>query len=263
MISLKNIATSTLLLCLSLAGVNTAKAENIYTWHKSPSKQERLADRVKPPAGYTRVKVETGSFASWLRGLPMKPAASPVMLYNGFPKPNQWAHLHVIDIDTGKRDLQQCADAIMRLRAEYLYSQKRYSEIAFNYTNGKRVRYKNYTRSRDYARFKKYMTLIFAYAGTYSLSKELKSADVSAMKIGDTFIQGGFPGHAVLVADMVENKKTGEKKFLLVQSYMPAQDIHILKNPQNPTSPWYDLKFGNKLITPEWTFKSTDLKRFN
>ncbi len=262
MFSLKKVTASAIFLCLSAFHINSATAENIYTWHKSASKQEKLSERVKPPAGYTRVDTKSGSFASWLRGLPMKPASSPVMLYNGFPKPNQWAHLHVIDIDTGKRDLQQCADAVMRLRAEYLYSQKRYSEIAFNYTNGKRVRYKNYTRSRDYKRFKKYMTLIFAYAGTYSLSKELKSVNVNDMKIGDTFIQGGFPGHAILVADMVENKKTGDKKFLLIQSYMPAQDMHILKNPANPSSPWFDLNFGKKLVTPEWTFKSTDLKRF-
>ncbi|MBN2610182.1 MAG: hypothetical protein JXB00_01355, partial [Bacteroidales bacterium] len=53
------------------------------------------------------------------------------------------------------------------------------------------------------------------------------------------------------------------KVFLLAQSYMPAQDIQILKNPNDKSiSPWYSLDFEGDLITPEWTFKKTDLKRF-
>jgi hypothetical protein len=40
-----------------------------------------------------------------------------VLLYNGAPKFRQDVHAAVIDIDVGTRDLQQCADATMRLRA--------------------------------------------------------------------------------------------------------------------------------------------------
>lgn len=36
------------------------------------------------------------------------------MLYNGSQKPNQSVHYAVFDIDVGKEDLQQCADAVMR-----------------------------------------------------------------------------------------------------------------------------------------------------
>ncbi|MFC1853791.1 DUF4846 domain-containing protein [candidate division CSSED10-310 bacterium] len=49
----------------------------------------------------------------------------------------------------------------------------------------------------------------------------------------------------------------------LGSSFIPAQDIHILKNPVNTVSnPWYDSEFGDTLITPEWTFSAKDLKRF-
>lgn len=85
----------------------------------------------------------------------------------------------------------------------------------------------------------------------------------TTVAIGDVFIRGGSPGHAVIVLDMAENKATGERVFLLAQGYMPAQDIHILKNPSAPNlSPWYSTRFGTTLQTPEWEFKAGELKAF-
>ena len=52
----------------------------------------------------------------------MKPANAPVLIYTGAQKWRQDVHAAVIDIDVGRRDLQQCADAIMRLRAEWLFA---------------------------------------------------------------------------------------------------------------------------------------------
>ena len=62
---------------------------------------------------------------------------------------------------------------------------------------------------------------------------------------------------------MAVNKKTGTKIFLLIQSYMPAQEIQVLINPDNPgLSPWYLLEDTGKIDTPEWDFTINDLKRF-
>ena len=63
---------------------------------------------------------------------------------------------------------------------------------------------------------------------------------------------------------MAYDKENGEKVFILAQSYMPAQQTQILVNPfDKEISPWYRLNSsGEKLITPEWQFKITDLKRF-
>jgi len=83
------------------------------------------------------------------------------------------------------------------------------------------------------------------------------------MEIGDIFIEGGFPGHAAIVIDMAVNITKGDKLFILAQSYIPAQELHILVNPDNSElSPWYELDFGEVLCTPEWTFNRDDLKRF-
>jgi hypothetical protein len=253
-------------LLATLAAIPTvAHARAPYGWLPSepaPSATATLAQRIAPPPGFDRVAAPDGSFAAWLRGLPVRPEGTPVLTYTGKPKWRQDVHVAVIDIDVGKRDLQQCADAIMRLRAEWLFSQNRDKDIAFNDTDGKRRRF-SATKRSDHAGLRKFMDLVFAYAGTYSLDRELKAVPPEQIAVGDLFIKGGFPGHAVLIADMVENRATGEKRFLLLQSYMPAQDMHILKNPNSVDgTPWYTTAIGDQLVTPEWVFPKTALKRW-
>ena len=249
-----------ILLCIS-SGVSVAAAPG-YAWRPaSASASETLEQRIQPPPGFRRTPVEPGSWAAWLRGLPMKPSGAPVLLFNGNPKWRQDVHVAVVDIDVGKRDLQQCADAIMRLRGEWLFASDRKGDIHFNDTDGKRRTFAT-RRSSDYISFRKYMDLVFAYAGTYSLEHELKPVATAQIEIGDVFIKGGFPGHAVLVADMVEDPASGEKRFLLLQSYMPAQEMHVLKHPAADGSPWYPASFDGGLVTPEWSFPEKALHRW-
>lgn len=188
----------------------------------------------------------------------------------------------VFDIDVGNKDLQQCADAVIRLRAEYLYSQKKFNDIHFNLTNGFRVDYTKWgegyrlrvsgnntswykSKKPDYSykTFKDYLELVFSYAGTLSLNKEMNKISLDSIEVGDVFIKGGSPGHAIIVVDLAMDKATGKKVFMIAQSYMPAQSIHLLVN-RNDTnlSPWYDLSQMDKLYSPEWTFEKSDLKHF-
>ncbi len=270
-----------IILVLLLAG--SALAEPWYPWQHDSNSLDTIATRFSPPAGFQRSQEPMGSFADWLRHLPLKPEHSRVHLYNGNLKPNQHVHCAVVDIDTGNNDLQQCADAVMRLRAEYLYSRNAYQRIHFNFTSGDRASYerwrqgyrpvvrgnrvswKNSASDDDsYSNFRSYLDSVFMYAGTWSLSQELvPRRRLSDLSIGDVFIKGGFPGHAVIVVDMAIEPETGEKVFMLAQSYMPAQDIHVLKNPKSVDgSPWYQLPRNGVLETPEWTFKTSELKSF-
>lgn len=255
-----------------------------YPWLDKYEESKAIANGIPTPERYERAKTTDGTFENWLRYLPLKKGKPIVYLYNGRKKSNQDAHFAIVDIDVGGRDLQQCADAIIRLRTEYLYSLGDYEKIHFNFTSGDRADFTKWAAGYrpivkgnkvswaqsgvedfSYGSFRKYVDRVFIYAGSYSLSKELRRVqDVNQMRIGDVFIEGGFPGHAVIVVDMAINRETGKKLFLLAQSYMPAQDIHILKNPVNSSlSPWYGLNFGDMLYTPEWTFSRNDLKRFD
>ena len=253
----------------------------IYFWQEAYDYKTSLVNNITLPNGYKRLMAKSTSFAAWLQHLPLNPD-NTVYLYNGEKKYNQSAQFKVLNIDVGNQDLQQCADAVMRLRAEYLYASKQYDKIHFNYTNGVTIPYKKWSsgyypslkgnkvvwiessNNKSYLSFKKYMTNIFMYAGTSSLEKEMKSIILSEIEPGDVLIKGGFPGHAVTVVDVCINEKTNDKAFIIAQSYMPAQSIHILNNLNNTElSPWYSISEINDVITtPEWTFYSNQLKRF-
>ena len=269
------------MLTLALLATAPALAQPPYAWQSSAPALQRdtIETRFAPPSGFVRAGVAPQSFGAWLRGLPLKSKDATVMLFNGLPKSRQDVHAAVVDIDTGTKDLQQCADAILRLRAEWLLGTGRQKQIGFAVTSGRRVGWERYASGErpdadakvwkksakpddSYANFRNYMNFIFAYAGTASLEKELQSADPAHIEIGDVFIKGGFPGHAVIVTDMVEHSITKAKRFLLIQSFMPAQDMHVLKNFANSDgSPWYSASQGD-LATPEWTFAKASLRRW-
>ncbi len=237
--------------------------------------------RFSPPAGFKRTSSDSSSFAFFLRHFPLKPDGSPVHYHNGDIKAQAY-HAAVLDLSTGEENLQQCADAVMRLRAEYFYSQKAYGKMHFNFTNGFRCGFDQWSRgckvkvqgnqtswvcgqapSTNRSAFQAWMNQVFMFAGTLSLEKEMQAVAAKDLRIGDVWIKGGSPGHAVIVMDMCMDS-SGNKLFMLAQSYMPAQDMHILQNIHEPgLSPWFRLpEPGMELYTPEWTFAYGQLKRF-
>lgn len=249
-----------------------------HTVHAMPE----TVEEIPLPKGYIRIAYTPESQATFLRTLKLKKDKT-VYLYNREKKINQSAQYAVLDIDVGTKDLQQCADAAMRLRAEYLWKHRKYDSISFNFTNDFNCDYHHYakgyrpkttsknvswqktaTADNSYKTFREYLNLVYSYAGTRSLHKQMQNLSLDKIFPGSVFIQTGEPyGHAVTVVDVAYNPATKDTIFLLSQSYMPAQDIHILINPEDEKmSPWYSTNFNAKLRTPEWTFDKTDLKKF-
>ncbi len=240
---------------------------------------QTLQTRFKLPAGYTRILSD--GFGNYLRNLLLKKHGADVHYYDGSTKYKN-VHAAVLAMDIGDKNLQQCADAVMRLRAEYLYAARQYDDIHFRFTNGFDARYDKWKEgyriqvkgnrvtwvqtaspSADYKSFRQYLEVVFSYAGTLSLSKELRPVAMQDIQPGDVFIKGGSPGHAVMVVDVAVNVH-GQKIFMIAQSYMPAQDIEVLINPSDKQlSPWYVADTALvSVATPEWDFTIYDLKRF-
>ncbi len=244
---------------------------------------KRNISQILPPEGYQRVWAEADSYDSYLQNLALK-EDTLIYLYDGNLKPNQSFSFAVLDIDVGTKNLQQCADAVIRLRAEYLFSKKQFDKIHFNFSSGdtafytqwregyraevsgKQVRWvKKAAYDDSYANFRKYLNLVFNYAGSWSLDKELQSiSQPENLDIGDMLVKGAFPGHVMLIVDKAHNAQTGDFIFLLAQSARPAQSIHVVKNRSDSTlSPWYSIQaFKTKIDIEEWTFYPENLKRF-
>jgi hypothetical protein len=249
--------------------------------HNAVTGNHTSISAIPPPPGFHRIRQDSQSYAQWLQQLPLKKDRM-VYLYDGSLKQNQSAQFAVVDVTVGKKNLQQCADAILRLKAEYLYQYNQHEKIRFKATDGtwlifsqwlKGIRYK--LVGKNLVAYQKepppqstrqslndFLELVFLYCGTYSLYVETFTVDIMEMTVGDMFVKPGAPGHAMLVVDMAKNKQ-GEKVFLLAQSYMPAQNIHIVKNrSNNPGDPWYRLEDLQTIDTPEWTFRHDQLRRW-
>ena len=239
-----------------------------------------LESRILTPSGYQRTEVEEGSLGDFLHQYPMKAYGSKVHLFDGSEKYNQSAHISVFDLPIENYDLQQCADSVIRMYAEYFWNTKQYDRIAFHYTSGFLAEYPKWREGNrikvdgntvkwvksagyddSYECFVEYLKNVFSYAGTLSMyCEEAVEIPLGEAKAGDVFLYGGSPGHVVMIVDVCENED-GEKAFLLAQGYMPAQEFHLLVNENHLEDPWYyESEISYPFSTPEYTFQEGSLK---
>lgn len=257
---------------------SNSSSEQRETWINASG--NTLETRILPPQGYEREPADTDSLTEFLRTYPMKKDGSDVRLYNGKKKGRQDVHAAIFKLPMEKEDLQQCADSVMRVYAEYYWHTGRKDKIAFHFVDGFLAEYRKWQQGyriqvgesrsswvksasadSSYACFQKYLRIVFSYASTLSLEKESKRIQTEELRPGDIFIKGGSPGHVVMVVDVCENPD-GRKAFLLGQGYMPAQEFHVLKNPAHGEDPWYYLdEVEYPLDTPEYTFEKGSLRR--
>ena len=241
-----------------------------------------IATRVNLPKGYKRVAYPEGSFENYLRHYKLKAFGSKVINYDKTEYFWQGGHIGVLDISVPENGLQQCADALIRIRSEYLWEQDKKDAIGFNFTSGHYCSWLQYAdgyrpkikgnevtfhktaeKNHTKANFYNYLNLIYMYSGTLSLYHELpKINNVKDLKIGDMLIKGGSPGHIVLICDEAINE-AGDKLFLLFQGNTPAQSVHLVKNLEDTKiSPWYQLEKDVEIPVSNYTFRSSKYVRF-
>ncbi|QCD63107.1 hypothetical protein B9C57_11505 [Tenacibaculum maritimum] len=241
-----------------------------------------IKNRVKPPYGYKRVCYEARTFESFIQNYTLKEYGSSIINYDKTKYFYQIGHIGILTLSVPENGLQQCADALIRLRAEYLWKTNQKEKIGFEFTSGHYCSWKKYAAGyrpkiegnkvtfykiakANYTKtaFYKYLNLIYTYSGTLSLYNELpKVVREEDLQLGDMLVKPGTPGHILMLVDEVINKK-GEKLFVLAQGNTPAQSVHLLKNFNNASlTPWYSLKKNALIQVPGYSFDNSQFIRF-
>lgn len=198
---------------------------------------------INPPEGFARITGSDSLFSSFIRNLPLTKQDSTLRYYDGTPndslQPYNYRLLELPLLDEN----EQCADACMRLRAEYLYANRRFFHINFTDTRQKRLQYL-YGYSRN--AFNQYLKEVYSWANTESMKRSMPIRALKDIQPGDVFVydkesrSSSRYGHAVFVADVAVNPISGQKAILLLQGTTPASDIHIISNLADPSiSPWF------------------------
>ncbi len=162
---------------------------------------EILKERIDVPAGYVRTPEAEGSLGDFLRNYRLLPDGSPVLLYDGRVKTTDSA-VCVFDMYLGDKDLQQCADSVIRVYAEYMRATGMEEKIAFHFVsgflcdwtsykngnrifvNGNDVSWKSGSNVTDSDEvFEKYLETVFNYASTLSVERESEPIDIAEIQI--------------------------------------------------------------------------------
>ena len=250
---------------------------------KFPAAVDTLEARFPTPPGYQRVALEPGSFGEWLRGLPLAAEGTPVLNNSGdsvFSGNDDYVAA-VVAIDVGPGDLQQSADAVIRLHGEWLWASDKPNAISYKSTTkldlpfsrwakGQRLLaagpnmgwvVKGKPRDPTYNDFRQYIDAVMLWSNNVSLgTRSIKVEDPAQLTPGDFFLQSHGKGHAVLVLD-VARKPTGERVALLgIALQSPAQSIHVMRLGRETA--WFSLRPPSPVRTPRSDeFAWADLSR--
>lgn len=243
----------------------------LYQWLSdkgAPKATETLLARFDTPPGYQRVEAETGSFARYLRTLPLAAPGTPVVSYKGeeLRKGDDEYLAAVVAIDVGKIDLQQSPDVVIRLHAEWQWSKGARDMTyrgatgldmpLFRWARGERVvavgsgvfwLKKANPAELDHAEFRRFLDAVFTWANSTALSQQATPVEAKDVAPGDFFIHLGSPGHTLVVLDIAQ-KPDGSRVALFGQALNPAQNVFVLR--LAGATPWFSLRPGEDVITP-------------
>ena len=233
-----------------------------------PVRAESISAAYPPPEG--SIRQPSDRYGEWLNSLPLKAKSEPIRTYDG-----RIVHHNgrPIDMPLVRGDLQQCADSAIRLRATWLReSGAPNTSLNFRATSGDplpwekyRSGWKPYVKNERIA-WKKtdpskqtwdgWLRAVFNWAGTRSLVA-YETYRVKEPRTGDMLVEGGSPGHAVVILDIA--KKGDRTWFLLGEGFMPAQDFHI---EHGPHAGWWEWT-SKGIRLPHWHMKANSLRRWN
>ncbi len=242
------------------AHVTRADAE-AYAW-LSPAQRRcyrSLAERLAAPPGFSRVEAPAGSFAEWLRHLPVAVEGSPVRSARGRillagDHPNLAT---TVVLQPHRRRLLDSANMMIRLKAEHAWTAGDLDQLGFHSTSGHTLRWRAWTRGlrpiREAAgvrfirtetvgqsreQFCRYLETLFDHASNTSLLDDTRPATDGTLAAGDIFLRPEPNGHAVMILDVATNAHGGVR-VLLGQGGSPVRTFHVLRS--DGGSAWFPL----------------------
>lgn len=234
-----------------------------------------LEERYAPPTGYTRVETDDGSFGTYLRAIPLKPDGSAVLQHDGTA--SEASAAAVVDLSIGAGDRCQLTDALLLLRARYLFDAGRKDEIQFYFSSGFLYDFTTYAAGRRVKVDGNNVTWVtkdtpgdtlqdlYGYLGTlysYSRAVSVKANDTmqtSNVVPGTLFTNDG----GAIIADLARNDATGESVVLLIRGGSPASDLYVMDNTLAPElSPWFSVSPAGGIYAGEITFMISDAREF-
>lgn len=223
---------------------------------------QTIRERFTPPDGYTRVDVQDGSFAAWLRGLMLQPPGSASRDWQGDVALNPDEVAAVLDWRLLGAE-EQCADIALRLTSEFARLQDWTDRIEFRSLSGDDIHWSKWLtgqygvntaqtritysdgprRPNTRAQFDRYLEFVMNYTNTASMSRDWPEIPESLLTIGDVVIQpfcttGRGSGHLSVVVDACIDEN-GDKRFLFVDGYTPAR-VPVIRQqkPDQPQTAW-------------------------
>ncbi|MDR1406197.1 MAG: DUF4846 domain-containing protein [Prevotellaceae bacterium] len=237
--------------------------------------------RFDVPHGYQRTDTTPASFAFFLRHLPLLPSGTPVKFHDGAANA-ACSPAAVIDMETGDKNLQQHAQAVMRLWAEYLFEQQRFPDIHFHIDNGERIPYEQWAEGmklvidgkaywtktpsnpRQYRTFRRYLNFIFTNSSFRTLAQDVELSTAPHIAPGDMLTPGNDTDSVVvMILDAAVHRQTGEMVVLLVSGGSPAQSLHVLQNTaeDHTAGAWFPVKNGT-VAAGKMSFSTAQRYRF-
>ncbi len=237
-----------------------------YTWLPDSAVYLPLYKQIPTPPGFKRIPVNRGTYARWLRGLPLYPSNTAVRDYQGRIRVqvSDTTLAAIVYYDIQGKKLEQCMDIIQRLWAEYLWSNTRANELSFIMPGGQSLAWNKWaagfrptfngvnislhlTARADSSKeaFEDYLWLIFYHSFTQTAYVGYPSIRFEDLKIGDFIVKKGRRGHAVLVVDLAINDNN-ELMGLIGHGDTPARNFYIINYREN--QPWFPLSASQKYI---------------
>jgi len=245
------------------------------------SSYKTIEQSYKPPQGFSRVWVAAGSFAAYLRALPLVKDSINVLDFKNrvFKKSTDSSLAAVVPVNISGKRLWQCMDILIRFHVDYLQKNPK-TAISYplpdgtpfswqEWQQGMRPIFKGLSFSKVHKsntdsslkNFTRYLNTIFEYSGTQSFWHHYPDIHLKDIHPGDFIVKKGRNGHAVLIVDIAENSK-GQKIALIGQGDTPACQFYLLKQKDGNTWFTIDTKSDYPLLPIKKKMFWAGLRRF-